>query len=319
MNKNIVYSNILQVFNDVFYDKYCQIANNNGISISDDISVDKINKLEEISAGVFNAILIGSQIFDDQESIKEFVDKFATFISPYGVNMFLEQKGVDIKDACERLNHGFAVHFTTPNICQEIINNHGLSKSGKNAMFTKEEDELIKNATEIQLNNDPNAEKMMNYLFRGWGTGVSSYGSITNGFWMYHTPESLSFLFGNISFRDKELAMNHVLNCISSLDDESKKKVFSTLNEIYDRLVGTKQEVGCILIDRDALEYEVDYYYNTGEPVAVERRPFNHGLDGLNFNDNQINTDIDINKLRFMNIPTVYELEQIRKERSFQK
>lgn len=182
-------------------------------------------------------------------------------------------------------------------------------------MFTENEDLIIENASKEQRANDPSAAEKMNYLFKGWGTGVSSYGSMTNRFWMYHTPESLSFLFGNISRRNKAEAMMCVSEKISALSEENKKTVFNTMSNIYDRLVGEEQEVGCVLIDRDAFEYEVDYYYNTGKPVAVERRPYSNGFNSLMSSDDKISNDIDMQYLKFLSIPTVLRLEKLKQEK----
>ena len=157
-------------------------------------------------------------------------------------------------------------------------------------------------------------KERLNYLFRGFGTGVSSYGSMTNGFWMYHTPESLSFLFGNISNRNKEESMKCVSNCISALNPIDKQKTFKAMSDIYDRLIGDEQEVGCILIDRDSFTYEVDYYYHTNPPTQVERRPYSNGFESLLSNDCKITDDIDIKNLKFLTIPTIKELERQKNE-----
>ena len=127
---------------------------------------------------------------------------------------------------------------------------------------------------------------------------------------MYHTPESLSFLFGNISERNKEKAMMYIAKVTSALEEENKKVIFKMMSNIYDRLIGTEQAVGCILIDRDAFKYEIDYYYNTVPPTPVERRPFSRNFNDLVSNDNKINTDIDISYLKFLKIPTILELER---------
>lgn len=173
---------------------------------------------------------------------------------------------------------------------------------------------IIEQASKEQRENNPKAEETLNYLFKGWGTGVSSYGSLTNGFWMYHTPESLSFLFGNISNRNKEEAMKHIYDNISALSEDNKKKTFNIMSNIYDRLIGDEQEVGCILIDRDAFKYEVDYYYDTGYPIAVERRPYSENLDDLMSNDCKISNNIDVSNLKFLRITTVIELERQKYE-----
>lgn len=341
MNKELVYSNIFELINNGFFlDKYIDLTtktNDNDILINDlnlydifdeiDEQVDEASKLEDnsnamedikhlenISARIFNAIIIGCQLFDDQERIKKFVDMFSSYLDPYYLESCLPEFGISKEEAMNRLNHGFVVHFTTPKIGEAIQKTGKLVGPGKNAMFSQEEDKIINYAEFEQKKNNPTAEETLNYLFRGWGTGASSYGSTTNGFWMYHTPESLTFLFGDISNRDKNSAMSFVAERISSLDEESKQIVFDTMSNIYDRLIGDEQNTCCILIDRDAFKYEMDYYYETGTPVAVERRPFSTNFNSLNSNDSLINDDIDVKYLKFLKIPTIIELERKKSE-----
>ena len=311
MDKGIIYNNIFEMINDGFFlNKYVEMTKD--IVLDNPNDENNVKQLENISAGIFNSILIGCQLFDDRGQIEKFVDMFSTSLNTDSLNFFLESEfGIDKNTALERLKHGFGVHFTTVKICNEIKNSGKLAGFGTNAMFTKEEDEIINEAVLEQKSNNPHAEENLNYLFRGWGTGVSSYSSMTNGFWMYHTPESLSFLFGNISTRNKDRAMKFVLENISALGDDTKRKTFEVMSNIYDRLIGEEQEVGCILIDRDSLTYEVDYYYET---IAVERRPYSKNFNDLMSNDNKITNDIDVNQLHFLTIPTVVELERQKQE-----
>lgn len=315
MDKEKVYENIYTMLNEgFFFDKYTELTEK--ISLLEyERNKEIAQYLENTSANLFNAILIGCQLLDNKNKIIKFVDMFSTNLESYSLEMFLKDFGITKDEALNRLKHGFGVHFTTTKICDEIIKNGFLAGYGKNAMFTKEEDRIINDASIEQQENDPDALETMNYLFKGFGAGVSSYGSMTNGFWMYHTPESLSFLFGNISSRNKEAAMRNVASKISSLSEENKKIVFNVMSNIYDRLIGEEQEIGCILIDRDALEYEVDYYYHTGDPVAVERRPYSKNLEDLMLNDNKISNDIDVKNLKFLTLPTIYELEIKKQEK----
>ena len=108
--------------------------------------------------------------------------------------------------------------------------------------------------------------------------------------------------------------MSFVAEKISSLDEKDKSIVFYTMSNIYDKLIGDEQNTCCILIDRDAFKYEVDYYYDTGTPVGVERRPFSTNFNSLKSNDSLINDDIDINYLKFLKIPTIVELERQKNE-----
>ena len=346
MNKEVIYENIFKLINEGFFlDKYIELTTPSCIEEFDwrafddtDISLDidldeesdqimldsdcnklsdeiKIKHLEDVAAKLFNAILIGCQLFDDEERIKKFVDLFSRHLDAYSLEKFLADFGINSQEALDRLKHGFGVHFTTPNICSEIQKSGKLHCYGTNTLFTKEEAMILKEAVIEQKEQNPNAEQKLNYLFTGWGVGVSSYSSLTNGFWMFHTPESLSFLYGDISNRNKEEAMGFVLKNISDLSEENRHKVFITLSDIYDRLIGEEQAVGCILIDRDAFEYEVDYYYDTGAPVGVERRPYSQNFSSIMSNDCKINQDIDVGNLKMLKIPTITELERQKRER----
>ncbi len=87
------------------------------------------------------------------------------------------------------------------------------------------------------------------------------------------------------------------------------------MSNIYDRLIGNEQNTCCILIDRDAFKYEVDYYYETEIPKVVERRPFSTNFNSLKSNDSLINEDVDVKYLQFIKIPTIIELERQKNER----
>lgn len=312
MNKDLVYDNICDMVNNgYFLNKYIELTSDYAYT---ELTDEVVKYLEDVSSRIFNAIVIGCQLFDDEELINRFVNFSVYSLDEYSIETFLRVNNIDEEVALDRLKHGFGLHFTTPKICEEIIKNGSLSGFGKNSMFTKEEDEIIKNASLEQQSKNPDSSNTMRYLFRGWGTGVSSYGSITNGFWMYHTPESLSFLFGDISKRDKDSSMRYVLECISSLDEENKKITYDTMSKLWDRLVGDEQSVCCVLIDRDSFEYEVDYYYFNSTPSPVERRPFTHGFNDIFNNDMKISNDIDIKNLRFVKVPTIRQLEILKKQ-----
>ena len=314
MDKELIYNNICDLINNgYFLKKYIELTYYEDI---DDINnSDNIKRLENIAANIFNAIVIGCQLFDNQELIISFVDENCLGFNAYVIEDFLDKNNISHEVALDRLRHGFGLHFTTKRISDEIKKHDKLTAFGKNSMFTKEEDEMINYASKEQQKDDYSRETMR-YLFRGFGTGSSSYGSMTNGFWMYHTPESLSFLFGDISKRDKANSMNYVLECVSTLNEEDKNNVINVMSNIWDRLVGDEQFVCCVLIDRDAFKYEVDYYYNLGpEPVAVERRPFSNGLGSLDDSDLKIQNDLSVDSLRFIRIPTIKKLEKMKKEK----
>ena len=80
--------------------------------------------------------------------------------------MFLEDFGLTEQEACNRLIHGFGVHFTTPKICDEIIKCKKLVGFGKNAMFTEEENMIIDAAAKEQIEKDPSSKDSLNYLFK---------------------------------------------------------------------------------------------------------------------------------------------------------
>ena len=320
MNKNSIYNNICDMLQNGFYfEKYCELTQHITLDGLEGIFYTKAyEELKNISANIFNAILIACQLFDDRERQEKFIEDFDSGIDSFKLEFYLSEYDITKEEAIDRLKHGFGIHFTTPKIIEEINKVGYLSSYGNNQMFTKEEDEIISKATRLQQQlNPPN--KYVQYLNRGFGTGVSSYGTQTNGFWMYNTPESLTFLFGNISKRNKEEAMQHVKRCITNLSEEDKLKTFETMSNIWDRLVGDEQEIGCILIDRDGMEYPIDYYYSTGKPVGVERRPFSKNFSSLNDNNVKIPNDIETKYLRFITLPTIYKLEEEKKSNKAKK
>ena len=330
MNKEIVYKNMFKMINDGFFlDKYIELTEeqknwnyfyneDSDNAYEEQSEFEKFTILEEIATNIFNAILLGCQLFDDEEKIKKFVNKFSLFKIDYEYFEFnLSLFNITKTEALERLKHGFCIHFTTPKIAAEIKKQGKLLAYGKNGIFTEEEDKIITEAAQEQKNNDRESEKKLKYLFRGWGTGLSSYSSTANHFWMYHTPESLTFLYGDISKRNKEESMKHILENISALSQKNKEITYNTMSNIYDRLIGDEQDVCCILIDRDIFEYEVIYYYDNDGAEAVEKRPFNNVSNFIDLidNDQRIINDINVNDLKFLTIPTVLKLEQQKEEK----
>lgn len=97
MDKKLVYKNMFNlIHNGYFVDKYIEVTTD-GDDFFDDLDIildeleeqydtiqttiteaktDDVEDLESISAGIFNAIIIGCQLFDDEERIKKFVDMF---------------------------------------------------------------------------------------------------------------------------------------------------------------------------------------------------------------------------------------------------
>ncbi len=313
MNKDVVYSNIFNLINGGFFeDKYIELSSD--IRLENKNDVDTIKRLEEISANLFNSIIIGAQLIEDENEIMRFVEMFCNYLEPFGLLMNLHEFDLDDESAMNRLKHGFGVHFTTTKIANLIKKQGVLKASSNNGLLSEEEMNMIKKAADEQKKNNPDSINKGSYLNTGFGVGVSSYGAMTNYFWMYHTPESLSFLFGDIASRNKRIAMKYINDCTNALDAKFKDEVRNKLSEIYDRLIGEEQQVGCILIDRDAIEYEKVKYYYGGNVRTQEIRPYSNSLDSLMDNDIKISNDIDVSKLKFIKIPTILELEKIKEK-----
>ena len=122
-------------------------------------------------------------------------------------------------------------------------------------------------------------------------------------------------LFGCFPERNKEKSMKFVLEKISTLNEFEKKEVYSVMSNIYDRIIGEEQYVGCVLIDRDAFDYEIVWSHHLGKSIGIEQRPFNENFNAIMSNDCAINKDIDISYLKFLKIPTVLELERQKLEK----
>lgn len=91
--------------------------------------------------------------------------------------------GLSEQEMAEVLKHGVAVHFTTSKIAEQIKASRKMS-----TLFSEDEKKLI-----YQGVGETNPESK--YVFTtGFGikNGICA-GSITNGYYMFHTPETLSF------------------------------------------------------------------------------------------------------------------------------
>lgn len=247
-DKKSVIKNIERIINDDFYELYSKY-------VTEDM--DK----EKASAFIFNSILIACQLLEDEESIKGLIEDFIEkYINPCNdylkfdnnpdlviMEMISKYSDISYEEVLKRLRHGYAVHFTTPKIMEIIKEKKVLSST--NQMFRKDVEELIEEAKRIQLTN---TNDVFNCLTTGYGIGRGiSMSSQTNGYWMNHTPESLSFLFGgHVYTRNKKGALLFVLEATSSLDAELQNKILRELNKIWDDLVGEDKQLGAIIIDR---------------------------------------------------------------------
>lgn len=73
---------------------------------------------------------------------------------------------------------------------------------------------------------------------------------------------------------------------------------------------------GCILINRDDLEYEVVTDWSKEPPRIVEKRPYsNNSLDELfSLENSRYNQDIIVREGAVINVPTIQELEKYKNE-----
>lgn len=310
-NKPRTVENIQKMINENFYELYTKYTTDDS---------DK----EKVSALIFNSILLACQLLDEEETIKglviDFIEKNINSPDEYIVfnhapdivlpQMIAKYSNITYDEILNRLRHGFAVHFTTPNIMAIIKENKVLSCNNK--LFSEETEELFRTAYKLQTANTNN---IYNALTMGFGTGRGiSMSSQTNGYWMYHTPESLSFLFGGRVYRrDKKDAFSHVLGAINTLDFDLQKKLVRELNEIWDKFIGEDKHVGAILIDRDGIEYEKVTYWNENPPRIEEVRPYRYDLGDIISNENsKVYTDINGEYLTFIKIPSISMLEEYR-------
>lgn len=310
--KNVV-NNIKTLLGDFFYEMYAQYKTD---------GVDG----EKLSARIFNAILISCQILDDLDSARDFAselieknreDTISFYNNPDFVLPRLVSKYSDIspEEIKERLKHGFAVHFTTPNIAKKIENSGVLSSN--NRLFPREIEELIYKAGKIQSSlGNPQSGLSLGF---GVGRGIS-VSSQTCGFWMYHTPESLAFLFGGFaSKRDKEGAIEYVNKGMSTLDDDLRSRILIELSKIWDDLIGEDKNVAAVLVDRDGIEYEIVTHWNNVPPLVEELRPFRLSLmDIISSEDSRITNDISTDHLAFLTVPSIEMLDEYKKKKGSQ-
>lgn len=335
MNENIklVANNIRELVEGPFFiEQYRKFFHNSedieGIKNEDNYEL--ISRCEEYAAGIFNNIFIICQLEYDIEKIKrlveERIDSCAGKLTSLDLEYDILKRLSEIDDyykentkekMIDRLKHGFAVHFTTSQIAN-IMNKDGEFRP-YGGIFTPEERKIISEAHNKQFNNLSEDENHKYYRYSkclDTGFGISngiSMSAQTNGYWMYHTPEALSFLYGgNVTMRDKDGAMKHIESCTDTLEQEEREAIKKMLEKTWDRVIGKEEKQAAVLIPRDALEYEKVTYWNEKPPRVEEIRPFrNNSFQSIEFEEETRYTKpIDANKLFFVKVPTVRALNR---------
>lgn len=320
MNKEIIANNIrLLTESKYYYDVYSRLVNDN----------DSQDYKEEVSAQIFNTILFVSQLVSNVETIKEIVidilkmpvydtggillsdrlyaDIYLNIIKKYDISY--NDNGYE--KMLDKLKHGVAIHFTTSKIIENIKNDGILY--AHNSMFDKDVEMKILYASDYQRTHSQNDGNMFNYLSQGFGFSKGiSMGAQTVAYWMNHTPESLSFLFGGYVYtRDKEGAMKHVCNCVSLLPPDEKVEIIKILDCLWDKLVGQDKRLGCILISRDSLEYET---YTDWNNCLIEVRPYSDSFDDFCYTEeSRYHKDISRDSFECITVPSIMQLEEYRK------
>lgn len=318
IDKSLMSNNIKTLVESEFYcNEYCKLINKNFGGLE---NINNPEIMENASAMVFNAILFACQITDDlQVALKfasellnnncfyeegiinnEYSDFYADIISkmdPYYEND-------PIYKLNHRLKHGFAVHFTTPNIAERIQKNGSFSST--NNMFSPELENKI-----IKINEYFNSLKKYHMLSGfGFSKGISM-GAQTAGFYKERTPESLYMLFGgHTCTRNKQKAMDYIANFLEEVPQELKIGVYQELDRVWDELIGNAPIQTAILIDRDKLEY----LYSTARPYENIQYRF-LSMDLINIEESRYYKDIPIEALHFINVPMISLLNKYYIER----
>lgn len=211
------------------------------------------------------------------------------------------------------LKHGVAVHFTTLKIAEKIKSDGKMS-----TLFSDNDRELLYKG---MAQADTNSKYVFTTGF-GMKKGICA-GSITTGFYMFHTPETLSFIYGgNFLTGDKEKAMEHLYKSTENMESEVRDALRKRLERLWEQ-TASKSKRTAILIDRDGLEYKKNNYYGeNGEVSRVEEvRPYMHGdlYDMNNIEMNLIEEEVPASSLFFVDVPTIDELDRRIEERKKQK
>lgn len=301
---------------------------------------EDLEEMESKSTQIFNTALFVCQLVEDPVKIKEIMiellqtENFDPYTGTLSSHDFSARQYLDIlkkydsfylengkEKMIHRLKHGVAVHFTTPRIMEKI------EEAGRlyaySSMFSKEIEDKILEAGEYQKEHSEEARNTLNFLHQGFGFSKGiSMGAQAAKFWMHHTPESLTFLFGGKVFtRNKKGAMEHIDEAISTLPEDRKKEMKEIMEHIWDDLIGQDESLGCVLIDRDALEYEKVTYWNEEPPRVEEVRPYrNNNFSSLGYTEeDRYNKDIPVSGLKFVKIPSIIQLEKYRRSHPISK
>lgn len=302
MYKSIIGLKISRLMNsDFILNQYAKIAEGK-------TEVDK----EKYFAKLFNLCLIFFQICPDEEKCKKFINTYMYADSSNSEYPDIEIMGLLLeadtelteKEMSVALKHGVAVHFTTPKIAEKIKSDGKMS-----TLFSDEDRELLYNG---MRQADTNSEYVFTTGF-GIKKGICA-GSITTGFYMFHTPETLSFIYGgNFLTGDKEKAMEHVYKSTENMEPEIRDALRAKLDRLWD-VTASKSKRTAILIDRDSLEYKKNNFYGfNGEILRVEEvRPYAHGdlYDLHNVEMNLIEEEVPTSSLFFVDVPTIAELDR---------
>lgn len=311
MDKSIIGLKISKLMNSEFIlDQYAKVATGKPED-------DK----EKYFAKLFNLCLIFFQICPDEELCKKFINTYMYIDSSNSeypdigmIGLLLEaDTELSEQEMAEALKHGVAVHFTTPKIAEKIKSDGKMS-----TLFSDEDRRLL-------YQGMAQADTGSKYVFTtgfGMKKGICA-GSITTGFYMFHTPETLSFLYGgNFLTCDKEKAMEHVYKSTENMEPEVRGALRKKLESLWDS-TASKSKRTAVLIDRDKLEYKKNNYYGAnGEISRVEEvRPYRNGdlYDMHNIEMNLIEGEIPTSSLFFVDVPTIAELDRKIEENKKEK
>lgn len=311
MNKSVIGLRISNMMNsDFILEKYAKFAEGKN-------EADK----EKYFAKLFNLSLIFFQICPDEEKCKTFINTYLQTDDSNSEYPDIQMMGLlmemytDLSEGemAVALKHGVAVHFTTPKIAEKIKSDGKMS-----TLFSDNDRELLYKG---MAQADTNSKYVFTTGF-GMKKGICA-GSITTGFYMFHTPETLSFIYGgNFLTGDKEKAMEHLYKSTENMESEVRDALRKRLERLWEQ-TASKSKRTAILIDRDGLEYKKNNYYGeNGEVSRVEEvRPYMHGdlYDMNNIEMNLIEEEVPASSLFFVDVPTIDELDRRIEERKKQK
>ena len=279
-----------------------------------------IEEKEKYMARTFNMAFLFLQLSPDEKLCEEFINKMVyrnSSISEYpdvmAATMLMSiMTGLSEEEIAECLKHGVAIHFTTPKIAEKIKSDGEMSN-----LYSNED---IGELMQAMRSTNPDSQYVFTTGF-GIKKGVCA-GNITTAYYMFHTPETLSFLYGgNFINGNYEAAMEHVRLSTENMEPGMREKLIKKLENLY-RATTSKDTRTAILIDRDKLEYKKDNYYKDGKiDRQVERRPYRDGnlYDMCEIEMNLIEQKIPLDALFFVNIPSIEKLDREIAERENDK